>query len=114
MSGFTCQARVLWVGVLPKRCSPTVAVSRCLNYMCTPILALRQHALPLSWDAGGCRGGVGVSGSREGQMGKAVAWEYFEKSRVRETDSHSVQSCPAGLAATRCSQQRSIAYFSTS
>lgn len=57
---------------------------------------------------------MGVSGSREGQMGKAVAWEYFEKSRVRETDSHSVQSCPAGLAATRCSQQRSIAYFSTS
>lgn len=42
------------------------------NYMRTPILALGQHTLALSWDAGGCRGGVGVSGSREGQMGKLL------------------------------------------
>lgn len=82
--------------------------------MRTPILAPRQHALPLSWDAGGCPGGVGVSGSGEGQMGKAVAWVYFEKSRVSETDSHIVQSCPAGLTAAKCSQERFMAYSSTS
>lgn len=58
---------------------------------------------------------MGVSGSAgEGQMGKAVAWVYFEKSRVRETDSHSVQSCPAGPTAAKCSQGRSMAYSSTS
>lgn len=54
---------------------------------------------------------MGVSGSREGQMGRAVAWEYFEKSRVRETDSHSVQSCPAGPTAAKCSQQKAAASF---
>lgn len=57
---------------------------------------------------------MGVSGSGEGQMEKAVAWVYFEKSRVSETDSHSVQSCPAGPTVAKCSRGRSMAYSSTS
>lgn len=47
-------------------------------------------------------------------MGQAVAWVYFEKSRVRETDSHSVQSCPAGPTAAKCSEGRSTASSSLS